>query len=420
MDETDTEIVENSNNESFKEREGKSGTVESVFSPLLRMMQWMACYTTYWNQEPSDRTTTTKFHFVACLIIIIYNWFDFFRYLTVFLGKSEASSYSMVSISFALFNATHAFSITTLFFAGSTYIRQLINRFLAYHSDHEEEFSVVFLRRLVILTLILASTTISTTAVVSITLTVIDYFTHDSVFGNLATPLTRGSPAAIAIVTVTSLTKICSSFSMVGLALFYGLSVFILFRDYRRLSWDFRDSCTNKTCILADDFNTLYSRHRKLTEILETANHLLEHFVFGAYGTAMPNVCFLLYGIIMGNLQMQDVVGLVQILILVTTGIVLVTWSGIKLSSKVCKQKISNYRSKASTGTNASFIPSRFTRHARDYSTADFNIYTSIGHLPAISKYVWDDGYKQVICTRDHRNPCDLCDRGLTAEANTH
>lgn len=342
MDEVKNGHVDNIDTESMKEQQ-KCATVESVFSPLLRVMKWVACYSQYWELAPGDRRASTRIHFLVCLITIVYSWFDVVRYLAVFRSVTDVSGFSMVTISFAIFNVAHAFSITALFFAGSKNMKQLITNFVAYHSDYGNEFSVVFLRRLVLLILILSSVTISTTAVLVIGLTLMDYFEDDSVFGYFLAPFTTNSTLGIIILAVSTISKTCSSFSMVGLTLIYSLSVFVLFRDYRKLSRDFGISCISRKQSIADDFDTLSCRHRALTESLETANHLLGHFVFGTYGMAIPNFCLLLFGVVMGNLPMQDIIGLVGIFIMMTVGIVLVTWSGIKLSGKVSELMHSQY-----------------------------------------------------------------------------
>lgn len=314
--------------------ERKFATVDSVFSPLLKVMKWMACYTDR-GMAQDDRPASTKIHFVSCILVIVYNWIDVLRYLTVFRRVCGISSYSIVSISFALFNVSHAFSMTALFFAGSKHLKKFIQKLVVYHSKYEVEFDAVFLRRFVIVTLIFTFVSISVTVFLSVVLTTMAYFPANSAFGNLPTPFTGNSAAGISIVIVTAATKTCSSFSLVALTLIYGLSVFILFRDYRKLSWDFQYRCTNKLLIIADDFHVLHHRHRKLTEALETANYLLGHFVFVGYGMLIPNFCLILFGIILGDLSMGDVTGLVVIVLLVTVGGVLVTWSGIKLSSRV-------------------------------------------------------------------------------------
>lgn len=310
-------------------------TVDSVFSPLLRMMKWMACYTPFWDITPGDRTPVIKIHFVFSLFVIIFNWVDVFRSLRALQTIDETSGNYLVLMSLMLFIVTSTCSITVLFFAGSRNVRRLVKVFMAYHNDYQEGFCVRFLRRIVICVTIVSLAMISISTVAMAIMVITDFFPDDSVFRHLPIPLNGNSPLGIGIVICSAVTKVFSSFSLVGFSTIYGLSVFILFREYRRLSRDFRDICLNRTHTLAQEFTTLRCKYLRLTEILERANHLLGHFIFGVYGMAIPNFCFLLYGLIMVNLHLRDVFGVADLFLLMITGLGIVTWSGIKLSSKV-------------------------------------------------------------------------------------
>ncbi|KAL5004347.1 hypothetical protein ScPMuIL_017803 [Solemya velum] len=104
--------------------------------------------------------------------------------------------------------------------------------------------------------------------------------------------------------------------------------------QYKRLANDFRKSCDNEEFLTVPKFKYLRCRYEELGDILESANHVLGHCVFGTYAANIPAFCLLLYTIVVDKLPPQDAIVFIEFLVTVSVVLVGVTWSGIKLSSK--------------------------------------------------------------------------------------
>lgn len=82
-------------------------------------------------------------------------------------------------------------------------------------------------------------------------------------------------------------------------------------------------------------FEQLRRQHEKLTLVLVDANKFLGQVAFAVYALSIPLVCFILYGLIMGNLPLLDLLSLLYFLIQVVGAMIMVTHEGIRLNDEV-------------------------------------------------------------------------------------
>jgi hypothetical protein len=97
-----------------------------------------------------------------------------------------------------------------------------------------------------------------------------------------------------------------------------------------------------KICIAKEDdgisalkLQQLRHYHHEVTELLQTANSIIQHYVFFIYMMVIPGLCFAIYGIVYGNLGVHDIIYLVSILISYLLGMILLTGIGAKVNSEV-------------------------------------------------------------------------------------
>jgi hypothetical protein len=103
------------------------------------------------------------------------------------------------------------------------------------------------------------------------------------------------------------------------------------FQEVNRKIYIFKE----KGNISAFELQRLREHHYEITKLLQTGNTIMQLYVFCIYMLALPGLCFTIYGIVYGHLDIYDIIYLVSTCVMYLTGMILMTGTGAKINSEV-------------------------------------------------------------------------------------
>lgn len=92
--------------------------------------------------------------------------------------------------------------------------------------------------------------------------------------------------------------------------------------------------------VSASKLQRLRHHHYEVTELLQTANSIMQLYVFFTYIIVLPGLCFTIYGIVYSNFGIFDILSLVSIFLIFLLGMILMTGTGAKVNSQVIHKSL--------------------------------------------------------------------------------
>lgn len=95
------------------------------------------------------------------------------------------------------------------------------------------------------------------------------------------------------------------------------------------------DTIKQQTEVTESEVQNLRWRHFQVTELLQTANSIIQPNVLLLYIIMLPSICLTVYGVVYSTLGLFDVMILASLLITNTIAVCLITATGAIINSKV-------------------------------------------------------------------------------------
>lgn len=95
------------------------------------------------------------------------------------------------------------------------------------------------------------------------------------------------------------------------------------------------DVAREEDTISTIELQNLRQQHHKVTELLQTANSVIQLNMFFGFMVLLPSLCFTVYGIVYSTLGIFDILFLVTIFLMQLLGMVSMIATGAKINSKV-------------------------------------------------------------------------------------
>jgi hypothetical protein len=110
----------------------------------------------------------------------------------------------------------------------------------------------------------------------------------------------------------------------------------IIIKEFEKVTKEI-DIFKDRDNLSALDIKGLRQEHYKVTELLGTANSLIQLPVLLVYLMLLPGICLTVYGIVYSNFGILDIFVLVFMLLMQILGMIIMTAIGAKINSQVTK-----------------------------------------------------------------------------------
>lgn len=305
-------------------------TIEEVLHYPILMLKISGFYfeNFRWTKSVLARLLFDILVMVMALAIVI-------RLIAGFLTNSDFSDKLMGRIVFAVANISNIVMYPVFIINTTRNLPRVLAKFSAFQAEHGFASNVTKLRgritKISIFTVILSIYFLINSNIISST----RFFDESGILVSRLLPFRYTDGYVFDLVSVTdSFTVTILSFSVyLQLVIVFVLSYLIIkeFHDVTKTA----DIIKQQTEVTGSEVQNLRWRHFQVTELLQTANSIIQPNVLLLYIIMLPSICLTVYGVVYSTLELFDVMILVALLFTHTIAVCLITATGAIINSKV-------------------------------------------------------------------------------------
>ncbi|XP_048770476.2 uncharacterized protein LOC125676693 isoform X2 [Ostrea edulis] len=308
-------------------------TVEQILHPPIVILKWSGMYMEYQGNEfkitrkIAGKLILNAITMLLFVCIIIRNIFGI-------VSNGDFSDKLMGRIVF-----THVFISDTLLFPAFVVITtsnlpRILSRFRSFQNEYGFATDVRKLRNVVKWTFNI------TLGSILITLSSMIPLTSSRILDESGLIISRLLPYRYRDGYVFDLISVIETFVMNYCTLIIDLELLVVFvfshiiiKEFERVTRKV-NIARDKDDLSARDIRSLRQEHYRVTELLLTANSLMQLTVLLVYMMLLPGICFTVYGIVYSNFGIFDIILLALMLIMQILGMILMTAIGAKINSQ--------------------------------------------------------------------------------------
>ncbi|KAK3588751.1 hypothetical protein CHS0354_024229 [Potamilus streckersoni] len=146
--------------------------------------------------------------------------------------------------------------------------------------------------------------------------------------------------SSIAYVLLSSLNGFSRGVNVLSITvnwMFFCVSTYYFCKEYQFISERLEDLVEKDIDpkVIEEALEMLRKRHEEMTKVVNQSNDILKHFTFVTYAAGMPMTCFVLYGMITGQLDLSDTIFMLTCLMNINLQMILVTSLAACLNAKI-------------------------------------------------------------------------------------
>ncbi|KAL3873474.1 hypothetical protein ACJMK2_036587 [Sinanodonta woodiana] len=280
-------------------------------------------------------------HAFYCITLSLLNWLDFSRMLYVAASETTVSATLVTKFTFIWYHFWVYYLFTLEHFLIRKHYRKFFLSFEMYFEAYERSFKRQSVTR-VINALVCTSVLLSLSyGAVHMVLCTVDQLNESSPVLKMIRPtglnIENYSTAYILLSSLNGFSRCVNFLSIAVNWMFFCVCIYCFCKEYQFISERLEDLVEKNIDpkVIEEALEMLRKRHEEMTKVVNQSNAILKHFTFVTYAAGMPMTCFVLYGMIMGTLDLSDTIFMLMCLVNINVQMILVTFLASHLNAKI-------------------------------------------------------------------------------------